>query len=59
MAALSRLCRPPAEFTLDSVTIHRPDLSGHAPNVFGAFTRLDPEVRLILPEGETRTVSVS
>ena len=26
---------------------------------FGAFTRLDPEVRLILPEGETRTVSVS
>ena len=26
---------------------------------FGAFTTLDPEVHLILPEGETRTVSVS
>ena len=26
---------------------------------FGAFTRLDPEVGLIWPEGETRTVSVS
>jgi hypothetical protein len=26
---------------------------------FGAFTGLDPEVRLIFPEGETRAVSVS
>ena len=26
---------------------------------FGAFTGLDPEMRVILPEGETRTASVS
>jgi hypothetical protein len=26
---------------------------------FGAFTGLDPEMRVILPEGETRTSSVS